>query len=147
MATTFQLSIDCADPGLMCRFWSEALGYAVPPAPDGHATWTAFWRSIGVPEEELADVPDRIDDPDGVGPRLRFQQVPEAKVVKNRLHLDLQVGGGRELPLDVRKPRVLAEVERLKAAGATELSVLEREGLDHFAVVMQDPEGNEFCVV
>ena len=82
-----------------------------------------------------------------MGPRLRFQKVPEGKVVKNRLHLDLMVGGGRDVPLDVRKPRVLAEAERLKVAGATKLTVLEHEGLDHFAVVMQDPEGNEFCVV
>ena len=41
----------------------------------------------------------------------------------------------------------MAEAERLKAAGATEVTVLEQEGLDHFAVVMQDPEGNEFCLV
>ena len=72
---------------------------------------------------------------------------PRGKVVKNRLHLDLIVSGGREVPLDVRKPRVVAEVERLKAAGATEVTVLEQEGLDHFAVVMKDPEGNEFCLV
>ena len=148
MATTFQLSIDCADPGRLCRFWAEALGYAVPRPPEGHATWTSFWRSIGVPEDELDDdVPDRLDDPDGVGPRLRFQKVPEGKVVKNRLHLDLIVSGGREVPLAIRHPRVVAEAARLKAAGATEVTVLEREGLDHFAVVMQDPEGNEFCLV
>ena len=148
MATRFQVSIDCADPGRLARFWAEALGYVVPDPPAGHATWTSFWRSVGVPEEELGDdAPDRVDDPEGVGPRLRFQQVPEAKVVKNRLHFDLMVGGGREVPLATRKLRVAAEVERLTAVGATSVRVLEREGLDHFAVLMQDPEGNEFCVV
>jgi hypothetical protein len=66
--------------------------------------------------------------------------------VKNRLHLDLKVSGGREVPLDTRRQRVTAEVARLVAAGATRLRVLERKGLDHYAVVLQDPEGNEFCV-
>jgi hypothetical protein len=101
-----------------------------------------------VPEEELAGVdgPESIIDPEGRGPRIWFQQVPEGKSVKNRLHLDLGASGGREVPLPLRRERVLAEVERVTGLGAVQLRVLEQEGLDHFAVVMQDPEGNEFCV-
>ena len=72
--------------------------------------------------------------------------MPEAKVVKNRLHFDVSASGGRGTPLATRKERVLAEVDRLTAAGATVVRVLEQEGLDHFAVAMQDPEGNEFDV-
>ena len=67
-------------------------------------------------------------------------------MAKNRIHLDIQAGGGRGVPWAVRAPRVRAAVERLVAAGAT----VQREDfvdgrLDH--VVMADPEGNEFCVV
>jgi hypothetical protein len=85
-------------------------------------------------------------DPDGVGPRLFFQEVPEGKVVKNRIHLDLQVGGGRAVPLATRRQRVDAEAERLGGAGATKLRVFDEPGVDHYFVVMQDPEGNEFCL-
>ena len=149
MATTFQLVVDCPDPARLVRFWVEALHYRVEPPPGGHETWNAYWRSIGVPEDELdptGDGSDSIVDPDGVGPRIWFQPVPEAKTVKNRLHLDLKVSGGRDVPLDVRRSRVDAEVERLVGLGASVLRVLSTEGLDHYGVVMQDPEGNEFCV-
>jgi hypothetical protein len=62
------------------------------------------------------------------------------------VHLDLDVGGGRGVPLEERRQRVIAEAERLAAEGATRLRVLETEGMDHFGIVMQDPEGNEFCL-
>ena len=75
-----------------------------------------------------------------------FQPVPEPKVVKNRVHLDLDVGGGRGTPLEERRRRVEAEADRLVAAGATVFRVLSEDGVDHYAVVMQDPEGNEFCL-
>jgi Glyoxalase-like domain len=81
-----------------------------------------------------------------VGPRVWFQPVPEAKVVKNRVHLDLDVGGGRTAPLAERRRRVDAEADRLVAAGATRFRALSEEGVDHYGVVMQDPEGNEFCL-
>jgi Glyoxalase-like domain len=149
MGRKIQVTIDCADPGRLTRFWSTALGYEIQPPPNGFPTWNAYWRSIGVPEDELDDANDASDsvvDPDGVGPRIWFQQVPEGKVVKNRLHLDLDVGGGRGVPLEVRRQRVTAEAERLAAEGATRLRVQQTEGMDHFGIVMQDPEGNEFCL-
>jgi Glyoxalase-like domain len=143
---TFQISVDCADPDRLARFWSEALGYQPEDPPPGFGTWTDYWRAVGVPEAELDGGVDRIVDPEGVGPRIRFQRVPEGKVVKNRLHLDLLVGGGRRVPLPERRQRVEAEADRLVAAGASRLRVLHEPGVDHYAVVMQDPEGNEFCV-
>jgi hypothetical protein len=79
-------------------------------------------------------------------PQIFLQEVPEPKVVKNRIHLDLQVGGGLEVPLAVRKRRVEAEVERLVRAGATRLRTLDEEVADRYFVVLQDPEGNEFCL-
>ena len=149
MARKFQVTIDCADPGRLTRFWSTALEYQIQPPPDGFPTWNTFWRSIGVPDDELDDENDASEsvvDPDGVGPRIWFQHVPEGKIVKNRVHLDVDVGGGRGVPLEERRQRVIAEAERLAAEGATRLRVLETEGMDHFGIVMQDPEGNEFCL-
>ncbi|MDP9239511.1 MAG: VOC family protein [Actinomycetota bacterium] len=149
MATRMQVSIDCVEPARLVRFWAAALHYQVEAPPGGFTGWNAYWRSVGVPEEELhdaSDAGDSIVDPAGVGPRIFFQIVPEPKIVKNRVHLDLTASGGREVPLATRTERVLAEAQRLVGEGATELRVLQQEGLDHFAVVLQDPEGNEFCI-
>ncbi|MEU6987516.1 VOC family protein [Streptomyces sp. NPDC046324] len=149
---TLQLTIDCADPQRLVRFWAAALRYVPQPPPEGYETWRAYWASLGVPEEELTEgageLPESVVDPKGVGPRIWFQQVPEPKTVKNRLHLDLKVGGGREVPLALRRARVDGEVARLMGLGATVLSASDGpEGTDFYAVVLQDPEGNEFCVV
>jgi hypothetical protein len=146
VATQIQVTIDCADPGRLARFWADALGYRLEEPPDGFASWQDYWVSRGLPPEEVEDGYDSIVDPDGVGPRVWFQPVPEAKVVKNRVHLDLNVGGGRTAPLAERRRRVDTEADRLVAAGATRFRVLSEAGVDHYAVVMQDPEGNEFCL-
>ena len=148
MTTRIQVTIDCADPGRLARFWAEALGYRLEEPPDGFATWQDYWVSRGFPPEEFEDGDgyDAIVDPEGVRPRIWFQPVPEAKVVKNRVHLDLTVSGGRGVPLATRRQRIDAEAERLLAAGATRLRVLATEGVDQYAVVMADPEGNEFCL-
>ena len=145
MATRLQVTIDCNDPARLVRFWATALRYDVPAPPDGFSRWSDYWRSLGLPEHEVDDSPSAIVDPDGVGPRLFFQPVPEAKVVKNRLHLDLDAGGGRATPLDVRISRIEAEADRLVTAGATRLRVLD-EVDGHYALVMADPESNEFCL-
>ncbi|MFF7453388.1 VOC family protein [Kitasatospora sp. NPDC008115] len=106
---------------------------------------------MGVPAEELpegaGETPESIVDPAGRGPRVWFQRVPEPKSAKNRVHLDLKVGGGREVPLAVRTRRVTGTVERLTGAGATVLRVMDEPDMEYYAVVLQDPEGNEFCVV
>lgn len=143
-----QLVFDCADPGPLVRFWAEALDYRVPDPPAPATTWREFYLSIGVPEAELGDgdCTDRLVDPLGAGPDIWFQIVPERKTVKNRLHLDLRVSGGRSFPLETRRERVDAKVDSLVALGATKVRVLPDEGLDHYAVLMNDPEGNEFCV-
>jgi Glyoxalase-like domain len=147
MATRIQIVFDCADPDRLTPFWADALGYKPMDPPAGFDDWLAYWRSLGVPDEELQGATAvHLVDPDGVGPRLYFQQVPEPKVVKNRLHLDLDASGGRAVPLATRRRRVDAEAARLVGAGATRLRVLEQPGVDHYAVVMQDPEGNEFCL-
>jgi hypothetical protein len=102
MAVSFQLVIDCADPEPLARFWAAALGYELEPPPAGFASWDAYWRDVGVPEDELGLGADCIADPDGRGPRICFQVVPERKAAKNRLHLDISVSGGRAVPISVR---------------------------------------------
>ncbi|MFE4057873.1 VOC family protein [Streptomyces sp. NPDC059096] len=151
METTWHLTIDCSDPRRMVAFWAGALGYVPEPAPDGHATWRAYWKAMGVPPEELppgaGDIPESIVDPAGNGPRVWFQKVPEPKTAKNRWHFDLQAGGGRDVPLDVRKQRVGAAVDRLVEAGATLLRIKDEPAMAFYAAAMRDPEGNEFDVV
>jgi glyoxalase superfamily protein len=145
MATRWNVTVDCAAPGVLAAFWAVALGYVEPPPPGGFATWQMWLAHHGVPQQEWDDGA-YLADPDGHGPRLSFLRVPEGKVVKNRLHLDVLAGGGRETPWDERWPLVMAAVERLVAAGGAVERVDEMDGRgDH--VVMTDPEGNEFCVL
>ncbi len=129
----------------MASFWKVALGYVDAPPPEGFDTWEQWLTRFKVPEDEWDDGAALVD-PDDVGPRISFLKVPEAKVAKNRLHIDVQVAGGRHQPWSLRERRIRDTVERLVTAGATVLDEHEFEGqLDH--VVMADPEGNEFCVV
>lgn len=148
MATKMQIVVDSVDPARLVEFWSTALHYVVEPAPGGYPTWREYWLSIGIPESELdeGECADSIIDPDGVLPRIWFQIVPEPKSIKNRLHLDLGVSGGRTVPIEIRRPLVDAEVARLVELGATPTRVHAEPGVDHYAVTLQDPEGNEFCV-
>jgi len=144
MATKVQVVFDCADPARQAGFWEEALHYVSPAPPAPHASWEDWARAEGIPEEQWNDA-SAVEDPDKEGPRLFFQKVPESKVAKNRVHLDLNVSGGPAVPLDERRRRVDAEVARLKALGATdERGAIEKQG--EYWVRMNDPEGNEFCV-
>jgi hypothetical protein len=152
MVVRFQLVIDCTDPDLLARFWAAALGYVLEPPPEGFASWDDWRRDLGLPDSELGIGADSIIDPRGDGPRIWFRVEPDAKVVKNRLHLDVHVSGGRGpgqnrwVPLATRTERVDAEVRRLTDRGATVTGVLNADGLDHYAVGMKDPEGNEFDI-
>jgi Glyoxalase-like domain len=146
MAVRFQICVDCADPDRLARFWASALGYVLEPPPDGYASWDDYWREIGVPDEDLGIGADRIADPEGGGPSIWFQVVPEGKTVKNRLHFDVRASGGRDTPMESRRRLVDAEASRLAGLGATITRVLAEEGLDHYAVAMTDPEGNEFDI-
>jgi hypothetical protein len=145
MATNWTITFDCADARVMAAFWKVALGYVDAPPPRGWDTWQDWLRHFEVPEDEWDDGAS-IVDPDGVAPRIGFLKVPEGKSAKNRIHLDVQVGGGRDQPWDEREKRIRAKVDELVAAGGTVVhEYRERDGLDH--VVMTDPEGNELCVV
>jgi Glyoxalase-like domain len=146
MAVPYQLVIDCTSPEPFAHFWAEALHYVIEPAPPGFDSWDDFYRSIGLPEDDLGIGDDRIADPNGEGPSIWFQVVPERKSIKNRIHIDVEASGDRDTPLELRRERVEAEAERLVSLGATRLQTIDEEGLDHYAVAMADPEGNEFDI-
>jgi catechol 2,3-dioxygenase-like lactoylglutathione lyase family enzyme len=118
-----QVTFDCADPDRVARFWCEVLGY-MPVGDEGSA---------------YACV-----DPAGVGPRLFFQRVPEGKVVKNRVHLDVRVGTG--LVGEERLSALEAEGARLTTLGARRVRLLVADEENESCLVMQDVEGNEFCL-
>ncbi len=138
-----QVTFDCGDPGAQAAFWIEVLGYQLQAPPPGFHDWDAALDAWGVPEERRNDRSAAVD-PAGTGPRLFFQKVPEGKQVKNRLHLDVGVSDGPDTAFEQKRAQVLPEVERLTSLGAN--VVRQGEEMDSFWVVMQDPEGNEFCV-
>jgi Glyoxalase-like domain len=143
MAHSFQVTIDCADPHRLATFWAAVLGYKIQDPPAGFATWPEFLAAQGVPESEWNSA-SAIVDPEGKGARVFFQRVPEPKSPKNRVHLDVNVGGGISTPVEERRQCVDAEVKRIVALGASVVGPVEKHG--EYWIVMQDPEGNEFCI-
>ena len=142
----WQLTIDANDPAVLTRFWAQALGYQPTPPAEPQTAWHAHYRArLG----EDAAFGDRLFDPAGLRPPIWFQEVPEAKAGKNRLHLDLYpTGRDNTLPMERRIEIVEAKAAELIGLGA---SVERRGRYDDpqdpiYYVVMHDPEGNEFCV-
>jgi hypothetical protein len=144
MTVPWAITVDCCDPARLSAFWRAALGYVERPVPEGFDSWQAWLIRWEVPPEEWNDGA-YLADPEGTRPSLTFLKVPEPKVAKNRLHIDLQVGG-RDQPQDARWARVTEKVQQLLRAGAT---VVREDVVGDVPshVVMADPEGNEFCVV
>ena len=143
MAIKVQVTFDAADPPALAAFLGKLLGYVQQDPPEGFDSWEAWAVANDLPREDWDKYASRVD-PDGAGPRLFFQRVPEPKTAKNRVHLDLAVSGGRSTPVEERRRQVAAAVERAVAAGATRLKAYDEAG-QHW-VVMADPEGNEFCL-
>jgi hypothetical protein len=141
MAFDFQVTIDSPAPHELADWWAETLGWQVEPQDE------AFIRRMvqegAAAEEDTTEhrgslvwkIGAALTSPDPGRPRVLFQLVPEAKTVKNRVHLDVRVGAdGRE-----------AEVARLLERGATELWRASQGPYEW--VTLADPEGNEFCVI
>ncbi|MBD0710835.1 MULTISPECIES: VOC family protein [unclassified Streptomyces] len=152
MSRTFQVTFDAHDPRALSVFWRDALGYVHPGPPgvelpegaDPLAAWDEFLGRIGVPADQW-NSRSALEDPDGDGPRVFFQRVPEGKAAKNRVHLDLRVAPG--LAGDERMAALEAECARLVALGATRLRRFDPEPpLSAGFLVLADPEGNEFCL-
>jgi Glyoxalase-like domain len=144
MTVVWAITIDCNDATRLAAFWREALGYVDAPVPEGFASWEEWLIRWEVPREEWGDGASLVD-PEGVRPSISFLKVPEPKVVKNRLHIDIKAGG-RDQPQEIRWPKVAEKVRRLLEAGATIVREDQVNGVPSH-VVMADPEGNEFCVV
>ena len=142
MAYEFQVTVDCADPHVQADWWAQTLGWQVEPQDE------AFIRRM-ISEGQAAESDTRlhngglvwktgaaISHPGGLerAPRMLFQQVPEGKTVKNRMHLDVRVGA--------------ADFERVVADLTTRgASFLHNGQQGPFTwVTLADPEGNEFCV-
>jgi hypothetical protein len=117
--------IDCAKPASLAQWWAETLGYHVRPYDDDDL---AQLRAAGVDDPE-DDPYVAVDPPAGDGPTFWFNQVPEPKTVKNRVHVDVYVSDP-------------AGIDRLVARGA---SLLREPDASHRWWVLADPEGNEFC--
>ena len=145
MAYAFQVTFDADDPAKLAEFWAEALGYTLQPPPPGFETWEAFAIEAGIPEDDWGNLA-AIVDPTEQGPRVLFQKVPEGKTAKNRVHLDVNVGGGRETPPTERRANVNMAAERLVAVGATKLETHGDPEEGDYWIVMLDPESNEFCI-
>jgi Glyoxalase-like domain len=142
----WQLTIDANDPAVLALFWAQALGYQPVPPAEPETTWHAHYRArLGAD----AAFGDRLFDPAGLHPPIWFQQVPEAKAGKNRVHLDLYpTGRDNALPMERRITIVEAKVAELIRLGASVEGRTRHDDPEDpvYHVVMHDPEGNEFCV-
>ncbi|TCP50755.1 hypothetical protein EV191_10715 [Tamaricihabitans halophyticus] len=152
MTRELQVTFDAHDPRALSLFWREVLGYVHPSPPgvetvdeaDPFAAWDEFLTRIGVPEDEHHSRA-AIEDPSGQGPRVFFQRVPEDKICKNRVHLDVRAAPGMEGA--ERMATLDAECDRLVGLGATRIRRTEPEPpLEAGYIVLADPEGNEFCL-
>ena len=144
MARDVQITIDCADPAKLAAFWAEVLGYRVQGPPEGFDSWEQALTAMGVPPERHNDA-SAVVDPEGAGPRLFFQRVPESKRVKNRVHLDVRAAPG--LTGEARMSALEAAADLLVPLGATRVGRYEpAPPLEAGHVLMTDPEGNEFCL-
>lgn len=152
MSRHVQVTFDAHDPAALSSFWRDVLGYVHPgppgvelaPGDDPLAAWDGFLERIGVPAEQR-NSRSAIEDPDGHGPRLFFQQVPEGKTAKNRVHLDVRAAPG--LQGEERMAALEAECDRLVALGAVRVRRHEPEPpMGAGFIVLTDPEGNEFCL-
>ncbi|MDP9416425.1 MAG: VOC family protein [Actinomycetota bacterium] len=132
MARAFQVSFDAEHPGALLRFWCAVLHYELEPLSEAAC---AELEAMGIDPARSDGMFAAAVDPAGIGPRLLAQRVPEGKTAKNRLHLDVRVGG---------REAVAVEVERLVALGATYHGTFDEHG--SYWAVLTDPEGNEFCV-
>jgi catechol 2,3-dioxygenase-like lactoylglutathione lyase family enzyme len=143
MTRELQITFDCGDPAALADFWAAALGYVVAPPPPGFDSWDAALDAWGVPPERRNDRSAAVD-PAGAGPRLFFQRVPEGRTAKNRVHLDVRAAPG--LQGDARMAALEAAGEALVARGAVVRARFPPDRMDAGHLVLQDPEGNEFCL-
>ena len=140
----FQVVFDAVDPQRLAAFWAEALHYEFQLPPPEFETWDEFADKMGIPEEERDKLVAIV--PKGpVGNRILFQKVPETKAAKNRVHIDVPSGAERNAPKLERLDAIEKKVATLVTLGGTQKESHSEYG--SVWTVMEDPEGNEFCVV
>lgn len=140
-----QITFDCADPAALAEFWATALGYRVQPPPSGFETWDDALDALGVPADQRNSRSAIVPPDNASGPRVFFQRVPEGKTAKNRVHLDVRAAPGLEG--DDRMRQLEEAAERLTALGARQVGRFEPgQEMSGGFLIMQDPEGNEFCL-
>jgi hypothetical protein len=122
-----EISLDCHNPDLLATFWTGVLGWVVLHREPGLV-------EIGPAGRDDAELLAAVRS-GPVAPTIFLAQVPEEKVVKNRVHFDVS-------PVDRSQDD---EVERILALGATQADV-GQTGEESWTV-LADPEGNEFCVL
>ena len=122
---------DCRDAAPLARFWSAALGWGVAPYDEAELDRLAR-KGVYDPENDPSIMLEPPEDSDL--PVIFFTEVSEERLGKNRVHLDLTADNDHEV-----------EIERLEALGARLRNWVEEDG--EIWAVMQDPEGNEFCVM
>lgn len=105
--------------------------------PEGFRTWESYFEASPGDDDNSFWA---CQDPEGVGPRLFFQRVPEPKTTKNRVHVDVRVGAG--LVGDERLAVLESEASRLEKLGARRVRLLPADGENVSCQVMQDIEGN-----
>lgn len=124
--TIDSIVFDCSHPASLARFWCEALdGYEIAPYDDEEIQRL---KDMGI--DDVEDDPNVMALSKSGGPRLFFQKVPESKTAKSRVHLDIRL-------------RDRAHFERLLELGATVVG----EWSAHDGYWMNDPQGNDFCVM
>ncbi|MBM9432567.1 VOC family protein [Flaviflexus equikiangi] len=139
-----QLSFDAVDPRRLADFWAYALHYRRDDPPDGFASWQDYLAAEGIPEDEW-NSGDAIVPIGEEGPRIYFQRVPEEKTAKNRLHLDIVAAPG--LRGEKHMAVLEARADELESRGAIRIKRFEPNESGQGWIVMEDPEGNEFCVI
>jgi catechol 2,3-dioxygenase-like lactoylglutathione lyase family enzyme len=143
MSREIQVTFDCGDPAALADFWAGVLGYVVQPPPEGFDSWERALEAWGVPAGQR-NSRSALLDPESRGPRIYLQRVSEGKAAKNRVHLDVRAAPGLEG--EARMTALEEESARLVAIGAVRLLRMEPGSWGSGHIVMQDPEGNEFCL-
>jgi len=138
-----QLTFDAHNPKALAVFWAVALHYKMEEPPAGYDTWEAYLEAAGEPEDTWNDA-SSIVPKDGDGIRIFFQKVSDPKIGKNRLHLDVAVAEGLEG--EKRMAVLEAKADELSDYGATRIKRWEPDGINPGFLVMEDPEGNVFCL-
>jgi Glyoxalase-like domain len=141
MSVRIQVTFDAADPERLAAFWAEVVHYKEQDPPEGFGSWDEWLDANGL--QDMKGDASAIVDPQGTGPRFYFQKVPEGKTAKNRLHLDINVTD-RSQSEEERTARLESEAQRLVKLGAVRIEHIQMRGESW--MVMNDPEGNEFCL-